>query len=113
MFWPAAGADITLALLLHIFTGLLVACNYISSTATNYEILRDGYYFHRYAGDIFLFLRRSCWSGHVPEKYLPVITAAATAATAADNGDGALYWCCSILTAADAAPGAPAAAPYC
>ena len=29
------------------------------------------------------------------------------AATAADAGDCALYWCCSIFTAA-AAPGAPA-----
>ena len=92
MFWPAAGADITLALLLHIFTGLLVACNYISSTANNYEILRDECNnFHRYAGEMFLFLRRSCCSGHVPEKYRPVTTAAATAATAADAGDGALY----------------------
>ena len=35
------------------------------------------------------------------------------AATATDAGDGALYWCCSILTAAAAAPGAPAAALYC
>ena len=42
-----------------------------------------------------------------------MITAAATAATAADAGDGALYWFCSIFTAAAAAPGAPAAAPYC
>ena len=32
------------------------------------------------------------------------------AATAADAGDCALYWCCSIFTAAVAAPGAPAAA---
>ena len=36
------------------------------------------------------------------EKYVP----------AADAGDGALYWCCSIFTAA-AAPSAPAAALYC
>ena len=36
------------------------------------------------------------------EKYLP----------AADAGDGALCWCCSIFTA-DAAPGAPVAALYC
>ena len=41
-----------------------------------------------------------------------MITAAATCATAVDAGDGALYWCCSIFTAA-AAPGAPSAALYC
>ena len=35
------------------------------------------------------------------ERYLP----------AADAGDGALYWCCYIFTAA-AVPGAPAAALY-
>ena len=34
------------------------------------------------------------------------------AATAADDGDGALSWSCSIFTAA-AAPGAPAAALNC
>ena len=34
------------------------------------------------------------------------------AATAADDGDGTLYWCCSIFTVAAAAPGAPAAALY-
>ena len=33
------------------------------------------------------------------------------AASAADAGDGALYWCCSILTPA-AAPRAPAPALY-
>ena len=33
------------------------------------------------------------------------------AATAADAGDGALYWCCSMFTVA--APAAPAAALYC
>ena len=42
-----------------------------------------------------------------------MITAAATAATAADAGEGALYWCCSIFYVAAAAPGAPAAARYC
>ena len=35
------------------------------------------------------------------------------AATAADAGDGALYWCCSIFTGAPGAPGAPAAALCC
>ena len=53
--------------------------------------------------------------------YLVVFTAVITrtcdycccfAATAADAVDGALYWCCSIFTAA-AAPGAPASALYC
>ena len=35
------------------------------------------------------------------------------AATAAGSVDGAWYWYCSILTAADAAPGARTAALYC
>ena len=35
------------------------------------------------------------------------------AATAADAGDGALKWYCSIFTAPAAAPGAPGAALYC
>ena len=39
-------------------------------------------------------------------------SAAATAATATDAGDGALYWSCSIFTAA-ASAGAPADALYC
>ena len=38
-----------------------------------------------------------------------MITAATTAATAADAGDGALYWCCYIFAAA----AAPAPALYC
>ena len=44
---------------------------------------------------------------------VPVITAAATCATATDAGDGALYWSYSIFTDAAPAPGAPAAALYC
>ena len=57
--------------------GLRVAFEYISSTANSYEILRDGCdIFHRYVGEIFRLLRRSRWSRHVPEKYLPVIDAA-------------------------------------
>ena len=61
-----------------------------------------------------------CCTHQVPVFYfllkyhlIPVITAAATAATAADAGEGALYWCCSIIYVATAAPGAPAAALYC
>ena len=43
-----------------------------------------------------------------------MITATATAATAADASYGALFWCCSIFTvAAAAAAHAPAAALYC
>ena len=38
--WPAAGADEMLSLLLHFFTDLFVAFNYVSSTANKYEILR-------------------------------------------------------------------------
>ena len=34
------------------------------------------------------------------------------AATAADAGDGVLYWCCAIFTVAAAAPGTAGAARY-
>ena len=64
----------------------------------------------RYVGEIFRFLRRSRWSGHLPENYLPAITVAALLRLLLTAGGGALYWCCSIFAAAPAAPAALAAA---
>ena len=111
--WPAADADnILVCCCISSLTCLLPAIIYLRRQAIVSFFRYGCNNRHRYVGEIFLFLGRSRWSGHVPEKYLPVITAAATAETAADAGDGALYWCCSICTAA-AAPGAPPAALYC